>query len=480
MRPRKFNDLLSSWWPPAALAAVILIRFLFIVSNDLAMDEPFTVFYAQADLRTLFGMLPGENNPPLFFLLLHYWIGWFGISPLSVRFLPCLFSILTAVMLYLTGKEFFSRPAGFLAATVFTLSDYHQLFAHEARVYSLFALLTVISMYFFLALAARPGKVRYAVLLAFVNALLVYAHFFGFFIFLIQSVSLLIIPALRKSISVKYLVSVVFSLVAYLPYFPVMVSRLKASSGGTWVPPPVWSDLYTMIWRYTNAPVAAVTFLAILGVGLTRLVFLAARGRFALHAPSVVVLTWFLVPYFTMFLVSFALPVFLDRYTVFISVGFFLLSAVTLTALVRSEKLLTIVSALLILMMAVTFHPRADNKRRLKHAVEYVAAFTGPGAAVLICPEWLAYGFAYHYDQAIFRDYSHFRDRLAGRAIYPVNDSLSPGMGLIHTASRVIVFEEWASLTDPQGTLFKRLHREFRFVKTTGFYENFRVHLYER
>ena len=48
----------------------------------------------------------------------------------------------------------------------------------------------------------------------------------------------------------------------------------------------------------------------------------------------------------------------------------------------------------------------------------------------------------------------------------------------IKNADQVLLFEEWSSLTDPGKTLFNFLNREFRFQKTTSFYENFKVHQY--
>lgn len=481
MKQRKPIELFLSWLPVAGLFLVIFLRFLYLDSNDLAMDEPFTVFFAQADLPALFGMLHYENNPPLFFLLMHFWTGWFGISPVSVRFLSCVFSILTAFMLFKTGKDFFSWKVGLVAAGLFTLSDYHQLFAHEARVYALFALLTTVSMYFFLALTSRPEKKRYMMLLSLINVLLIYSHFFGFFIFLIQGLSVFLIPEYRKTILKFFLVSVLLSLIAYIPYFPIFFSRFFQSAGnGTWVEPPVVSDLYTMVWRYLNAPVVTVAVIFLLTFALIRFILRSRKGMASPESKYIVLAIWFLVPYLLMFLVSFRIPVFLDRYTVFISVGFYLLAAVAINYLVTGLRPFLILVSVLLLMMAITFHPGVDNKRRLKETVSFVSALKHPGTIVIICPPWLEYGFSYHYDPLIFKDYNNLRSLLNQDNIYPVNNHSFLDTNKIKNSTQVLMLEEWASLTDPENTLFKFLDREFRYTKTVTFYQNFKVHRYTR
>ena len=479
MKPKRAIEIVQFWVPAAGLLTAILLRFLFLASNDVAMDEPFTVFFAQADLHTLFGMLPQENNPPLFFLLMHSWVGWFGISPFAVRFLSCIFSILTAIMLFKTGKAFYSPQTGFFAAALFTLSDYHQLFAHEARVYSLFALLTVVSMYLFLALAAYPLKKRYLFLLAATNMLLIYAHFFGFFIFLIQGLSVLFIPEYRRTILKPYVGSVSLTLISYIPYFPVFFARFfQASTGGTWVEPPVISDLYTMVWRYLNAPVVTVAVLGILVAAIIKFIYGIKKGQECWKSRNIVLVIWFLVPFVSMFLVSYKIPMFLDRYTVFISVGFYLLVSVALNSLFEGIKPALILMAVFVSMMAVTFHPRVDNKRRLGDVVNFISENKTERTSVIICPQWLEYGFAYHYNQPVFRDYQHLRPLLNTEGIYPANDlSLLDTMKL-RNSDQVLLFEEWSSVADPGQTLFRYLGREFRFKKTTLFYENFKVHQY--
>jgi len=248
----------------------LILKIIFLDHRDIAMDEPFTIFYAQADFHTLFEMLKTENNPPLFFILLHFWIKVFGISAFSVRFLPMIFSTLTALVIFFLGKRFVSQRVGLVAALIFTFSNYHLLFAHEARVYSLFGLLAVSSMYLYLQVSHRYDLLS-AIFLIIINILLIYSHFFGFYIILIQLTSCLLIKNLRSRILKLYLVNLVIVMISYIPYLSIFISRfLLTSTHGTWVPQPVLSDLYKMVWTFSNVPVTTVFFLFLLISAFTR------------------------------------------------------------------------------------------------------------------------------------------------------------------------------------------------------------------
>ena len=83
---------------------LVLLNFFLnrggLTANSIALDEPFSIYVAQFEVSKIIAYLSTGNNPPLFELILHYWIKLFGIKPSSVRFLPCLFSSLTALYIF--------------------------------------------------------------------------------------------------------------------------------------------------------------------------------------------------------------------------------------------------------------------------------------------------------------------------------------------------------------------------------------------
>jgi len=455
-----------------------ILKVLFLGKRDIAMDEPFTIYYSQAGLSSLFEMLKTENNPPLFFFLMHFWVRAFGISAFSVRFMPFLFSTLTAPVIYLTGKRFFSEQSGIVASLIFTFSNYHLAFSHEARVYPLFTLLTGLSMYFFLSLIKNPERKTSFILLIIANVLLIYSHFFGFFVLGIQLLSCLAFKDTRKAGKIC-LKAQIITLVFYLPYFPVLFSRLYASSGGTWVSPPLLSDLYTMIWRFSNAPVVTVLFLLLFIVALMK--YLRDGRQLSEHLSffQKVLLVWFFVPYLLIFIVSYKLPMFFDRYLVFLSIAFYLLIGQSIVYICGSRKILYYgLSTLAIAGMLLTFHPNLDNHRRLKNVVEIVQNLKDKDTPVIICPEWFDLGFTYYYDQDYFRDYGNLRLDLQNELIFPVNHPEQIPENIIDRSPSVILVEEWPEVADKNNEVLKKISDKFSFSRRINLPEAYKIYYF--
>ena len=243
----------------------LIVKFMFISSNSIGGDEPFSIYHAQTDVSSILNLMKLENNPPLHFLILHFWIKLFGISAFSVRFLSVIFSSLAALVVYQIGNKFFSFRTGVIGSILFSFSNLNMFLAHEARVYSLFVLMAALSMYYFLSIYHNRSKISFYILLLFCNALLLYAHYFGFYIIISQTIAVLWIKDVRKTVFRHYLIYLLLLFCLYIPNIIVMLTRFSVSSHGTWVVKPNGiTAIYDMLWAFSNQPVTTVFCIALL------------------------------------------------------------------------------------------------------------------------------------------------------------------------------------------------------------------------
>ena len=240
------------------------IKFIFIASTDISLDEPFTLFHSQKNVYDILQLPKIDIHPPFHILIMHFWVKLFGTGIFSARFLSVLFSSFAAIALFLTGKKHFTFYTGLIAAFIFSASDIQMFYAHDARVYSLFMFLSIVNLNLFLGIIDFRADKNYKqfILFSMINLLLCYLHFFGFVIIFSEAILCLLIVQHRLHFR-KICFSIAIILISFVWYIPIIIDRFRITTQGNWIPYPLLSDLYTMIWRFSNVPVIAVTFIAV-------------------------------------------------------------------------------------------------------------------------------------------------------------------------------------------------------------------------
>lgn len=366
---------------PALILANAVIKLLWLGRNELAHDEPFTVYWSQRSLADLWAMLRTENNPPLYFLLIKVWSMVVPFDPAWLRVPSAVFSTLAVWPLYVLAHRLAGVRVALVAALLFTLNNYHYGFAHEVRGYSLFTLLATTGMWLLWRAKDKTNNGLRAMLgLSALNTLMIYTHFFGWLAIGVQALCVLALPELRH-LRRNFLLGVGITLLWFSPYLIIFIQRLGTSvAQGTWLEAPVPEELYNMIWRWSNAPVLAVLFLTVILGGLLRSRVREAGIRLAL--------VWTFIPLFGMYLASYAAPMFLDRYLVYAAPGFALLVALSMDALRIPTHSITGIMVLAVAGMAFTFTPGAKSVREPSGVVSTVDQWCAEDCSVEVVPAW--------------------------------------------------------------------------------------------
>lgn len=353
--------------PLGLLVLNLLLKFTFVDLMAIGHDEPHTIHYASLDkVWRIIVEATHTNNPPLFEVLLHYWMELFGSSVVSMRTLPVLFSSLSVLVINRIGTKFFNPSVGLLAALTFTFSDLHILHSHNIRVYALYTLLCCISMYSFLRLTKEPSNKKHLILLALVNAINLHVHFFTAFVILVQGASLIVLKELRRSLLKNYLLAGLGTLALFLPYLALSYTRFRFldqyQEGGIDLISPNLGALYGQMTEFLNTPFMAVTFALIFLVAASFFMSRWYRDRpLVLSVPSKIVLIWSIGLYIFLFALSQEIPIFISRYLIFVSVGFYFLLAISVDLLARKVPKGYFLSAFVVVVMITTCHPNKDN-----------------------------------------------------------------------------------------------------------------------
>ncbi len=475
-----------------------LVKGIFMANNSLAGDEPFSVYHAQMNIASIIKLLSEGNNPPLYEILLHFWIKIFGISELSVRFPSLIFSCLTVLFIYKIGIKYLNNRVALYASIIFIFSNYQILLAHEARVYAFLGLLTAISMYFFMGIiydykinskSEDNNRFNYKattkfIILAVVNTLIIYSHYFGFFVLIIQLLFLMFnFPFLFKHWEKVFLSAGIIALL-YSPNILVVFNRFIESSVGTWVHPPTGLEsIYNMLWVFSNAPVVAVCIITILVFSLLK--YIANYKKELKNIYCGFVIFWFGFIFFFMFVVSYWIPIFLDRYLMPAAIAYSLLIGICADYLITIPKYKYIIPFVVGLLFVVTVKPNITNKRNVKETVEKIKALKTSNTIIYFCPDWFELNFAYYYNIEYFKDYDDINIKnkiyqyLHSENIFPINSSNQIDTNLIKYADKIIYLDAAADFSYPNNNIKKELDLNCHLKNQYKFYEIYNLFEYE-
>jgi uncharacterized membrane protein len=469
------------YFPILLVLLNLILKFLFISSTSIGGDEPFSIYHAQTDVSAIIDLMKSENNPPLHFLILHFWIKLFGISAFSVRFLSVIFSSLAALVIYQIGNKFFSFATGVIGSLLFSFSNLNILLAHEARVYSLFVLLASLSMYYFLNIYHNKSKISYYILFLLCNTLLVYAHYFGFFIIISQTLVVLLVKDVRKTILTYYLIYLLLLFCLYIPNVIVLISRFSVSSQGTWVGKPNGiTAIYDMFWAFSNQPVTTVFCIALLIIAIIKMILCWKRTDKSNNIK--IILIWFAFPFLFMFVISYFLPMFLNRYLIFVTPAYYLTIAFSVNFVIQNKRYQNLIYGMFILLFLSTFNPDPDNKSRAIEIVEKIKTLKDKKTSVIICHSYFMLNFAYYYSKEIFSEvdngnlYKILGKRLGDELIFPINSA-----EYIHyDQNRILFLDVDADASFPGNNIYNSLSQKYKLKNKFSYFKNLNVYEFER
>ena len=179
------RPLKMTWARAGVMAAAVVViagtAGRFLAPSGLWLDEALSVNISKLTLLKLPGALLQDGSPPLYYLMLHYWMLLFGQGDFAVRALSGIFSVATLPLLWFTGLRLGGRRMAWAALLLAASSPWAIYYATDTRPYSLMAL-EAVAWYLALARATeQPTRGRLAVLSA-LTAVLMYTHYWDLYL----------------------------------------------------------------------------------------------------------------------------------------------------------------------------------------------------------------------------------------------------------------------------------------------------------
>lgn len=268
---------------PVLVAALLLgavavgTRLWAISDKSLWLDEAESWRYA---LMPLSKMIPytvdqADQNPPFYFVMLHFWVRVFGGSEAGLRSLSAVAGALTVVMVAAAARRI---QGTFLAATVAVLLLFNstQLYhSQEARAYALMGLLALSASLALGAVITRPSIFRVALYTALLVGI-IYTHYSGFFVAAAHALvfagygSVALWRRRRPEILISGLVAFSVAALAFVPWLSNFLQIVRLGARGD--VPPLSFDLVRSSFKGALGQARAddlwlVPTLTIIGVG---------------------------------------------------------------------------------------------------------------------------------------------------------------------------------------------------------------------
>ncbi len=141
----------APWLAPAAIMLLGLALRLFRLGADsIWYDEGVSLYLANLSIPALIAHTAGDIHPPLYYAALHLWLAAAGHSQFAAAFFSLFCGILLIPATFVTAQRLLGRNVAVLAALLVALSPYHLWYSQEMRMYTLGALLALLSFYFLL------------------------------------------------------------------------------------------------------------------------------------------------------------------------------------------------------------------------------------------------------------------------------------------------------------------------------------------
>ena len=348
-----------------------------VLDGSFWIDEGLSVGIASRPLTEIPLVLKQDGSPPLYYLLLHAWMGIAGRSETATHLLSVIFALAVVPAAYWLGRSLFSRRVAFILAALAAVNPFLTAYAQETRMYTLVALLSVLATGVFVH-AFVHGRRRYLPVFSVLLALLLYTHNWGLFFGLGAAAALAFLAVYEVAAPQRLIRDAVLAFggtaLLYAAWLPTLLFQAQ-HTGAPWSRTPSPAGLFNAPTALTSGDGAAIALLLGGGTGLA--VVLRRVGTTERRA----VLTMIVLASATLvfaWLSSQIAPAWANRYLAVVIGPVLALAAV---GVARAGRL-GAVALTLVFVLWLPYQP-TDSKSNVEEITSLVAPMLDPGDLVV-------------------------------------------------------------------------------------------------
>ncbi|MFA6080946.1 MAG: glycosyltransferase family 39 protein [Patescibacteria group bacterium] len=329
---------------------------LLLFTQSFWRDEAFSYFMAKKNVLEIISSTAKDFSPPLYYLVLHYWMKIFGSSEVALRSLSLVFFWATVYVAFLFLNDIFKikLKKSFFYLIFFIINPLLLYYAFEARMYTMFAFFASLSYYAFF-------KKNYQLYLFSAIAGL----FTQYYMLLVIFSQLFFLIINKKRVESFKKNNIYLSLLVFFPWLVFFLTQ-NGFPGSFWLSKPRLQDIFGLLGViytgneysfYGNTFVPAIfqniAYFSILLSFITAIgIYFYAKkfsGKDKLNYQLLFI--WGVGIAAVIGLISFIKPLYFPRYLIFTTVGFLLLIILTLE---KTNAYLRVL--LIVILMTLTFN----------------------------------------------------------------------------------------------------------------------------
>jgi hypothetical protein len=171
-------------------------------------------------------------------VFVNYWVAIFGDAAATVKLPFIIFGILSILMVYRLGKEWFNPAVGLITATFVACLEYTVMYSQIARPYMSGLFFSLLMVYGWQRYLFNPGRspVAWLILYVLASAICAYNHYFSLLFAAIVGVTGLFFVTRRRILSYILAGAGIFAL--YTPHLPIFLHQFQEKGVEGWLAKP--------------------------------------------------------------------------------------------------------------------------------------------------------------------------------------------------------------------------------------------------